>query len=379
MAIEGPLRELSLPDVLQLVHLSRKTGTLSVTADGYARPAILHFDRGAVVGARSPGEASRLGRLLLMAGKVTVSQIEAALAVQRREPERRIGAVLVETQGVAAADVERQLRFQVEETLFELVRWTDGYFRFEEAPPPDPGPLSIRLATESLLLESVRRVDEWSELASGAPDTAVVPRLVESAGSSAGVLQLQPLEWEVLAGVDGERTLGAIALELGRAEFDVAKAVFSLASTGVVEVGKRARPRPSAPAGGTSLAEELARVEADLAAGRLDAADRRVAALAARDAERAEVALLRGRLAARRGRWDVALEALESAVRRDPLLAEAYYHLGVAAARTGRLERAEEALATCARLPEPDARRRRDAARATALLAQLRGLLEEME
>jgi hypothetical protein len=339
MAIEGPLRELSLPDVLQLVHLSRKTGTLSVTTEGYPRPALLHFENGAVVGARPPGDASNLGRLLLMAGRATVSQIEEALAAQSRSPGRRFGAVLVEEQGVAAAEVERQLHFQVQEAMFELVRWTEGHFRFEETPPFDPGPIRIRIATESLLLEAMRRVDEWSEMASGAPDTAIVPRLVESVGSGEGVLQLLPPEWEVLAAVDGERTLRAIAQELGRAEFEVAKAIFSLTSAGVVEVGKRARV-PSAPA-----------------------------RLAEADVER-------GRAAAGRGEWAVAVEALESAVRRDPLLATAYYHLGAAALRVGKLERAEEALATCARLADAGGERRATAARAASLVSQLRSALE---
>jgi hypothetical protein len=343
MAIEGPLRELSLPDVLQLVHLSRKTGTLSVTTEGYPRPALLHFENGAVVGASPPGESNNLGRLLLMAGRATVSQIEEAVASQRRTPGRRIGAVLVQEQGVPAAEVERQLHFQVQEAMFELVRWTDGHFRFEETPPFDPGPVRIRLATESLLLEAMRRVDEWSEMASGAPDTAVVPRLVESAGSGAGVLQLLPSEWEVLAAVDGERTLRGIARELGRAEFEVAKAVFALTSAGVVELGKRARAT-SAPAA---------------SAARLAEAD-----------------LERGRAAAGRGEWGAAAEALESAVRRDPLLSPAYYSLGVAALRAGKLERAQEAFVTCARLADPDAGRRGAAERAASLIAQLRSVLE---
>ena len=66
MAIEGPLRELSLTDVIQLLHLSRKTGTLAITADGARRPGLIHFEQGSVVGARPAGEGSPLGRLLVM-------------------------------------------------------------------------------------------------------------------------------------------------------------------------------------------------------------------------------------------------------------------------------------------------------------------------
>ena len=282
MAIEGPIRELAIPDLLQLIHLSRKTGTLTVASDAFARPGVVYFDRGIIVGATSPGESSDLGQLLLMAGKVTERQIREAVEVQRATPGKRLGEVLVERAGVPRAEVERQLRFQVEETVYELVRWTEGYFRFEENPPPPMGAITLRISTESLLMEALRRVDEWSMLASGAPDTALVPRLVE-VGTAAGVLNLQPGEWEVLAAIDGDRTLRAIARSLGRAEFEVAKSVFSLVSVGIVELRKRVIPSASESQPGSApraAAPELARLEADLQAGRLEKVEQRLDELA---------------------------------------------------------------------------------------------------
>ena len=76
MAIEGPLRELALSDVFQLLDLSRKTGTLTITNEGRSRPAVVRFDRGAVVSAELPGTSERLGHLLLRAAR-------------RAEPNRR--------------------------------------------------------------------------------------------------------------------------------------------------------------------------------------------------------------------------------------------------------------------------------------------------
>jgi hypothetical protein len=218
MAIEGPLRELALTDVMQLLHLSRKTGTLSVSSDAAARPGLVFFDQGSVVGARSAADASRLGRLLIMGGKATERQVDAALDLQRRTPGQRLGMFLVETQGIAASEVQRQLRFQVEETVFELVRWRDGYFRFEDTAPLDPGPILVRLATESLLMEALRRTDEWAELASGEPDASLVPVLVDQVPDASAVLSLQPREWQVLAAVNGAHTLRDIARKLGRGE-----------------------------------------------------------------------------------------------------------------------------------------------------------------
>ena len=51
------------------------------------------------------------------------------------------------------------------------------------------------------------------------------------------MLDLLPSEWEVLTMIDGALDLRAIASRLARTEFDLAKVVYGLVSTGVVDVG----------------------------------------------------------------------------------------------------------------------------------------------
>jgi hypothetical protein len=378
MPIQGPLHELGLTDLLQLIHLSRKTGTLTVRGGRSGSSAELEFDRGVVVGARPPEGAPRLGQLLVTAGKAAQRQVERALATQRAAPARRLGAILVESQGVSADEVERQLRFQVEETVFDLIRWTEGDFHFEESPVGDPGPIPLRVSTEGLLLEALRRMDEWSALSDAPPDTDLIPGLVEGDRGSGPVLALQPAEWEVLAAVDGERTLRAIAHQLGRAEFDVAKAVFSLVGAGVVDLRHR-RPAaaPTAAAAPPRPRSPEAEIQDQLRAGRLDEAERRLDELLRSDPERSELHALRGELQGRRGEWARAVESLETAVRHDPLLGSAYYALGMAALRAGDLARAGKALETFLRLPGPANGKRDRAARANALVAELQRLFQE--
>ena len=351
MPIEGPLRELGLTDLLQLIHLSRKTGVLTVRTGRFKHTAQLDFEKGAAVGARAPGEAPRLGQLLVSGGKATQAQVDRALAAQRAAPGTRLGAILVEREGVARDEVERQLRFQLEETIFELVRWTDGDVRFEEVQPDDPGPVKLRVSIEGLLMESMRRMDEWSALASAAPDTDLVPALVESDSGDHGPLALQPAEWEVLAAVDGERSLRAIAQSLGRGDFDVAKSLYSLVDAGVVELGHR-RPAAAQP-------------------------PRRPANGRGREQSEAERRLAAGEAAARRQEWSAAVEALEGAVALDPLLAPAYFALGMAASHAGDLARARGALETYLRLPGAEGRARERAERAVMLMTEFQQLLDE--
>src|SRR5688500_1777783 len=159
MPIEGPVEELALADLLQLLHLSRRTGELSVRAEDGTRVALL-LETGALTGARAGDPELRLGRLLQRAGKVEESQIQRALERQRRSGVRRIGELLLEQGAVAVSDVERALRFQIEEVVLDLMRWRNGELRFEESLETEPGAIEIRLPVDAILMDAARRLDE---------------------------------------------------------------------------------------------------------------------------------------------------------------------------------------------------------------------------
>lgn len=379
MAIEGPIRELALSDVFQLLDLSRKTGVLTVTGDPAGRKATIRFERGAVVGAELAGSTGRIDRLLLMAGKVTEAQVVRAVQLQRQQPGRRIGTLLVEMGAVSEADLRRQLRFQIEEIVFDLIQWKDGYFRFEEAAPAGPADgVAVRVPTESLLMEAARRIDEWSTLEAKIPHMGVVPALTGE-GADEGVLDLHPREWEVLAEIDGVRPLKEIASDLGRSDFDVAKIVYGLVSTGVVDIADEVVAAAVPEQGDATLFEGLAAGHAALREGSPSRALRVLGDLARAYPDRPEVHALLARAHAGAGRWTDAGLALDRVISLDPLLPAAHYHLGFAAARVGNLARAEEAWGTYLRLPDADTARRGTAERARAAAAALRAVLDEEE
>ncbi len=376
MAIEGPLHELGLSDVLQLLDLSRKTGLLTVRGGNREHPAVVRFQRGAVVGAEYPGTSRRLGHLLLRAGKITQAGLEAAAVEQRVNPGKPFGSILVQLGSVSEEDVRHQLRFQIEETIFELIRWQDGYFRFEETPPLESDAVAIRLSTESLLMEAVRRIDEWTTLQTRIADMELIPKLVAADPDSAPILDLRPAEWEVLAEVDGERTLKSIAKELARGDFDVAKIAFALISTGIIEVAHAVRHEADSGSRATDVLG-ISPVEEALRTGDIELATRLLEAVLGRFSGRAEVQLLAGRVHVRAGRWTAAHESFSRAAHLDPLMSAAHYHLGFAAARIGDLSGAEAAWRTYLRLGESDAQHQETVFRAGRASAALRRLLEQ--
>ena len=248
MAIEGPLRELGIHDVFQLLDLSRKTGRLTVTSVLRDNQGTVYFDRGAVIHAAIRSNPHRLGELLLRAGKITEGDLTRIREQQRREGDKRqLGELLLEAGALSRKELERQVRFQVEEVVFEMMSWREGFFSFEEGTVLDaPAEVDIRISTESLLMEGARRIDEWSLIEGKVPHLGVVPVFAALDGEHTGLLDLLPKEWEVLGQIDGARDLRAIAEASAMSEFDVARVMYGLVTTGIVEL-KPGEGIPPAP------------------------------------------------------------------------------------------------------------------------------------
>ena len=206
MPIEGPLRELGIHDVFQLLDLSRKTGVLRVLSELRDDEGRVYFDNGCVVQAsiRSRGSADFA-------------------------PDRA---------GRSQREIDRQLRMHIQRVVFDLMSWSEGFFSFEERPRDEmPVESRVTVSTESLLMEGARRFDEWSRIADVIPSVDVVPELapidVERNGA---MLDLLPHEWQVLTLIDGTRDLRDIASAMPRDEFEVAKVAYGLATTGVIRL-----------------------------------------------------------------------------------------------------------------------------------------------
>jgi tetratricopeptide (TPR) repeat protein len=184
-------------------------------------------------------------------------------------------------------------------------------------------------------MEGARRIDEWSRIADKVPSLTVVPSLAVTDEGRDSTVDLLPHEWEVLMTIDGAQDLRAIAATLGRSEFEVAKIVYGLVSTGVVALTQpdRATPRSVGAVKGVTTALERAR--ASLSAGRFEEALSAARSALGADPASAEGHRMAARALARLGRHGDAVEELRRAVQVDPLTPDVHLDLGFAAVRVG--------------------------------------------
>jgi hypothetical protein len=315
MALEGPLKEFHIQDVFQLLDLGRKSGVLRVRSELRQTSGTVSFEKGGVVAA-SLANSQPLGARLVRLGKISEQDLDRARAEQESGDPRRLGDILVANGVIARRELDRQLKGQIEDTIFQLLGWSEGYFRFEDGAACEAMVESpLRIPTEALLMEAARRHDEWSRIEATVPHLRVVPRLPPPDSPSTGRLDLLPFEWEVLAAVDGQKDLHALASELGRSEFDVARTVYSLSAAGVIVLDNPASNRTSG-GNGRDLIGSIAPAREALA----------------------------------RGEYENAAKVLQEILRADPLLPEARRLFGLCQAGLGRFRGAVETWKSWARL-----------------------------
>ena len=124
MAIEGPLRELGIHDVFQLLDLSRKTGVLRVSSDLRDDEGVLYFDRGRVTQATIRSKSMPVELALRHAGRISDDDLELARSqiAESNIPGRAdVADALVRAGVISQRELERHCRLQLESAVFELM------------------------------------------------------------------------------------------------------------------------------------------------------------------------------------------------------------------------------------------------------------------
>jgi Domain of unknown function (DUF4388) len=167
MSLVGRLEDLALPDIFQIISLSRKTGTLVVRSR--RGTGMVVFKDGQVIQAASDSIRDSLGNILVSQGMLDEAVLSKALAMQKQESEKPLGMILMDMGMVAAQTLQSVIRKQIEEIIYDLLDWEEGFFNFElgEIVPKDTIEIDTQefllkagISAEYLLMEGTRILDE---------------------------------------------------------------------------------------------------------------------------------------------------------------------------------------------------------------------------
>lgn len=173
MALEGSLQDFGLADILQLIYHQKKTGTLTMK-NSSAEGTVL-FENGLVVMAdiSNTEGLDKIGEVLLRSGKIVEDQLKQALITQRRTKEK-IGVILVTMGAISTEDLIKALGLHAKEAVLSLFKWKEGRYIFELSDISYHREYWLPINTEYLVMEGVRRIDEWPNIEKKIPHLDLV-------------------------------------------------------------------------------------------------------------------------------------------------------------------------------------------------------------
>ena len=232
MSFAGNLATVTFADILQLLSTGKKSGALVITRGSQSKE--IFFRNGHVIYATSTNaDEDLLGQLLVKRGTIKQADLDRALALQKTSG-KKLGATLIELQLISQQEMAACLKIQIEEIVYSLFGWNQGEFNFHEGRTPSANTLVTELNTMNIVMEGMRRIDEWGQIQKNLPPDNI-PLKVTLPPPVKGEVPLSADEISLLTLVNGQRTLSDLIRESPVGEFATTKAVHRLVSAGLLE------------------------------------------------------------------------------------------------------------------------------------------------
>ncbi|MEJ2721314.1 MAG: DUF4388 domain-containing protein [bacterium] len=197
MSLEGNLTAFGLSEILQLIAVQQKSGMLSISRqDGSMK---LFFREGKIISTRDRRRGARdpIKDYLTRYGIITRTELQRLTDIAEKS-KLDVTEVIVSENLLDEEAMRTHYRNHIQETVHDILTWEQCSYKF--LPGKDIingiktwGEFNI----EGLLMESMRRIDEYPQILDGFPDgTASVKSRSESAepddlsGNEAAVLSL---------------------------------------------------------------------------------------------------------------------------------------------------------------------------------------------
>jgi hypothetical protein len=237
-----------LPDLLQWLGATRKTGTLRVERNKVGKSILLRD--GDVIGCSSDDPPERLGQWLLARGKITEEQLRQALAIQEHLG-KHLGMILVEMEAISANELSSHLEAKAEETIYSLFDWDDAVFRFAEELSDHANIFPVSLRVQDVLLRGLQRYDEMKQIRQVFNDPGIV--LSRTAKRPPVEVLEKKMARMLYESVNGELSVAELLLHVHGSEYVVTKFLYELHRTGHLEISgvKKTPGRPVDPPAGT--------------------------------------------------------------------------------------------------------------------------------
>ncbi|MGB8215580.1 MAG: DUF4388 domain-containing protein [Anaerolineales bacterium] len=246
MALRGNLRDFTITQLLNLINLASKTGTLVV--EGPSETAKVAFRDGKLAYAEIGNEDSDLAAILHRAKKLSSGQYKSIRQGAAHIPDKELGLLLINAGYLSQEDILTNLQQHFTDIVQRLFTWVEGFFHFDNDLLPPDERISVRLDLENLIIEGSRQLREWEQLQDEIPSLDMALKFTDRPGTNLRNVNLSVEEWRVVSYINPRNTMRQIASATKMNDIEIRRIVYGLLQAGLVEVTRQmgtAAPTPS--------------------------------------------------------------------------------------------------------------------------------------
>lgn len=231
MALRGNLRDFTITQLLNLINLARKTGTLVV--DGPSEQAYVSFRDGKLAYTRVGQDDGSLAAVLHKANKLTVNQYRAIVERAGKINDKELGLLLINAGYLSQQDILANLQAYFTNSIRRLFTWVEGSFRFENEMLPPDDRINVRLDLENIIIEGSRQLREWEQLQDEIPSLDMALKFTDRPLKN---VNLSVEEWRVVSYINPKNSMKQIAQTNKMNDLEVRRIVYGLLQAGLVEI-----------------------------------------------------------------------------------------------------------------------------------------------
>jgi len=230
-ALAGDLAIVSIADVLLLLQDRGYTGSVNLS-HGRARMDI-YLNQGRVdfAGAQGVADEFLLGRFLVSGAHLSQETLAKVIDDRRRDDNKELlGAYLCSRGLLASTGLHKAMAKQTAALVFESLRWGSGRFNFRPLTelPAQAREAALSLPVDGLILEGLRRVEEWRVIEQEIGDFDMTFVRNEDKLASFGRGQLLREEAAIADLVNGRNTVRDVIQISKMGSYDVTQVLFRL-------------------------------------------------------------------------------------------------------------------------------------------------------
>lgn len=234
MALKGNLRDFSVTQLLNLINLAKKTGTLIVeSAD---QSIWISFREGRLAYAQIGQEDNSLATILYRANKISAAQHRAIKTRSNEMNDKELGLLLINASYITQQDILTSLQAYFIGIVNRLFTAVEGFFRFENDMLPPDDKILVRISLENLIIEGARRMREWEHLQDEIPSLDIALKFADRPGANIRNVNLSVEEWRVVSYINPKNTIRQIARATKLNDLEIRRVIFGLLQAGLVEM-----------------------------------------------------------------------------------------------------------------------------------------------